>query len=427
MRRKMDCKRSILRQKVFRLLLLWAIMSASAAISFKNVMVLAPMVRVSNLPLRLLSLEYGADLVWSEELIARKIANSVRIENKRLGTIEYFSKDAQHFRVFQTCEAERGKVILQMGVSTPEDALAAAKVVAGDVAGIDINMGCPKHFSVSGGMGAALLKAPDTACAIVKTLKENLDIPVTCKIRLLESHEETVSLMQRLEAAGADAITVHCRYISQRPREPAHWDQLKLLAAAVKVPVLGNGDVYSYEDGQRWIKMSGCAGVMVARGAGENPSCFRKDGPLPVAETLRAHCIKCIEYEEVYQNMKYLYTRMFSQVSVPGSQIFDAFSAAKSRRAIAELLHCDNLFDSLIEKRGRYGPVEMDGWGTGAVDHPEYDGEVLQAAKKRKRGEGVEECAAAEAEPANVHKCDKCGAEYPSRNKLFKHVRAANH
>lgn len=144
---------------------------------------LAPMVRVGGLPFRALCLQYGADKVWSEEIIAQRISRCVRIENKELGTVDFVyqqekSGHKEDVVVFQTDPVlERGKCIFQMGVGSASDALAAALVVHRDVAGIDINMGCPMKFSIQGGMGAALLSRPAIAAEIVKILSDNLDIP----------------------------------------------------------------------------------------------------------------------------------------------------------------------------------------------------------------------------------------------------------
>jgi len=113
----------------------------------------------------------------------------------------------------------RARARAQLGVATPEDAVAAARVVGGDVAGIDVNMGCPKSFSVNNGFGAALLAKPRDAAALVAALKAATALPVTAKIRLLESPEDTISFMRALEAAGVDAIAVPP---PAPPRAPPH-------------------------------------------------------------------------------------------------------------------------------------------------------------------------------------------------------------
>lgn len=96
--------------------------------------------------------------------------------------MDYIDEHDGHI-VFRTCALEKDKVVLQLGTANAERALRIAKMVENDVAGIDINMGCPKEFSIKGGMGAALLNDPDRAKNILKTLVENIKIPVTCKIR----------------------------------------------------------------------------------------------------------------------------------------------------------------------------------------------------------------------------------------------------
>lgn len=232
-------------------------------ISFHGIMVLAPMVRISTLPLRLLALEMGADLVWTEEMVAKKVVPCERVENQRLGTTEFYDRSTPWTRVWQTCAAEKARVVFQIGASTPEDAVAAAKVVEKDVAVFCLNMGCPKEFSVKNGMGAALLKSPQHAASIISALKRNVSQPIVAKIRLKNSTEDTIALMRCLEDAGVSAITVHVRHVNERSSEPARRAELRILVDAVSVPVLGNGDVVDFADAQRWREESGCAGVMV--------------------------------------------------------------------------------------------------------------------------------------------------------------------
>jgi len=82
-----------------------------------------------------------------------------------------------------------------------------------DVSGIDVNCGCPKKFSIQGGMGAALLTNPDKLKAILTNLVENCGLPVTCKIRMLETKEETIKLCKMVETTGIKALAIHCRYV----------------------------------------------------------------------------------------------------------------------------------------------------------------------------------------------------------------------
>uniref|UniRef100_A0A2N9I7Y2 DUS-like FMN-binding domain-containing protein n=1 Tax=Fagus sylvatica TaxID=28930 RepID=A0A2N9I7Y2_FAGSY len=120
-----------------------------------------------------------------------------------------------------------------------------------DVAAVDINMGCPKSFSISGGMGAALLTKPELIHDILTTLKRNLEIPVTCKIRLLKSSQDTVELARRIEKTGVSALAVHGRKVPDRPRDPAKWSEIADVVAALSIPVIANGDVFEYDDFRR--------------------------------------------------------------------------------------------------------------------------------------------------------------------------------
>lgn len=107
-----------------------------------------------------------------------------------------------------------------------------------DVAGIDINMGCPKEFSIKGGMGAALLEDPLKAAAILEKLVNNLNIPVTCKIRVLNSIEETIKLCQLLENTGIAAIAIHGRTKHERPQHKNRNYFLREVAKALQIPVI---------------------------------------------------------------------------------------------------------------------------------------------------------------------------------------------
>jgi tRNA-dihydrouridine synthase 2 len=132
-----------------------------------NKLILAPMVRIGTTPFRLLCLKYGADIVFTEEIIAKKLMNCIKVYNKDLNVNEYISiKDS--CMVLRVHPEEKGKLILQIGASDPNDAVRAALVVKEDIIGVDLNMGCPKHFSTHGNMGSALLNRPDLAKEVFK-------------------------------------------------------------------------------------------------------------------------------------------------------------------------------------------------------------------------------------------------------------------
>ena len=306
---------------------------APAAHSPYRGVVLAPMVRCGTLPLRALALRYGAHAVWGEEIIAMKLAQCNRVENTHLGTIDFVTPDGGTV-VLRVCDdLERGKMICQLGAATAEHALAAAKVVENDVAGIDINMGCPIKFSIQGGMGAALLEKPQVgilrfntqtkarlprllpttrlssfqvAQDIVRTLVSSCRVPVSAKIRLLKTMPETVAFAKGLADAGAACVTLHMRSREERDGSDAHWESVAAIAEAIApTPVLANGDMYNWDIIDGLIKDSGVAGVMVARPALLNTSMFRRAPLLPLEDVLYEYLEECVHWDIIYQNAKY--------------------------------------------------------------------------------------------------------------------------
>jgi tRNA-dihydrouridine synthase 2 len=107
-----------------------------------------------------------------------------------------------------------------------------------DVAGFDVNMGCPKEFSIKGGMGAALLKQPEKIKDILTNLVSNTSIPITCKIRLLPTIEETLSLANVIQNCGVAAVAVHGRTKEERPQHPNNNEAIKKIAENLKIPVI---------------------------------------------------------------------------------------------------------------------------------------------------------------------------------------------
>lgn len=200
---------------------------------------MAPMVRLGTLPLRRLAVQFGADMVYSEEIIDKKIATCTRQDNTATsGTIDFLNPNGKG-PVLRTYKGE--PLVFQVGTASGPAALLGAQVVANDVRAIDVNMGCPKHFSIQGGMGASLLSDPARAADILKTLSNNLPIPVTCKVRLLDDTKKTIELLQILEKCNVSAIAVHARRIPDRPRHAPIRDDFPLIVSSVQVPIIYNG------------------------------------------------------------------------------------------------------------------------------------------------------------------------------------------
>ncbi|KAH8019801.1 hypothetical protein HPB51_022469 [Rhipicephalus microplus] len=171
-----------------------------------------------------------------DELIDYRLLKCQRIENKVLGTVDFVDDD--HQIVFRTCEKEKGRNILQIGTCSPDRAVQVAKLVEKDVAGIDVNMGCPKEFSIKGGMGAALLTQTDKVKAILTALVQSTELPITCKIRVLEKLEDTLALGKLIESTGVKAIGVHGRTKEERPQHANRNAVIKALAEHVNIPII---------------------------------------------------------------------------------------------------------------------------------------------------------------------------------------------
>ncbi|XP_020593301.1 tRNA-dihydrouridine(20) synthase [NAD(P)+]-like [Phalaenopsis equestris] len=281
---------------------------------YQNKHILAPMVRVGTLPLRLLAAEYGADITYGEEIIDHRILKCERRVNDYIGTIDFVDKGTGDV-VFRTCHEERNRIVFQMGTSDAVRALAAAELVSEDVAAIDINMGCPRSFSVSGGMGAALLSKPELVHDILATLRRNLNSTVTCKIRLLNSSHDTVELSRQIEMSGVSALAVHGRRVKDRPRDPAKWNEIADVVSALSIPVIANGDVFDYEHFKRIKIATGATSVMVARGALWNASIFRAEGNFSWEDIKREYLRKCILWDNDVKSTKQTLKEMIMHYS----------------------------------------------------------------------------------------------------------------
>lgn len=371
-------------------------------VDYRGKVVLAPMVRSGELPSRLLALKYGADLVWGPETIDRALIGVSRRVNPRTGIIEFTrfpsnggrdtksNHESTIYRIDPT--REKGKLVFQIGTASAEYAVEAAKTVAGDVAGIDVNSGCPKPFSTSGGMGAALLRTPDKLCSILEALVKEVGNPfqigISVKIRILEKPEETEALVARLVKTGITGLTVHCRTTPMRPRERAIRDQLPMIASVCHnagVACVVNGDVTSRDDGLALMKHYSVDGAMIAESAESNPSCFRSEaegGLLSWREVVHEYLQACLETENRFGNAKYLLN-----ILVPSKN--KEFQHSKSSKSYFDWCHSlkyDDLIpaairvDEVLKLSGKSAFKGQDDTRTKAVENALENNESARAA-----------------------------------------------
>lgn len=259
------------------------------------------------------------------------------------------TKESVMFQIHPEKEAQ--KLIFQLGTSNPDLAVEAAKLVAADVAGIDVNAGCPKPFSVHSGMGAALLKTPDLLVSILEALVDKVgsehEIGISVKIRLLDTPAETEALVRKLVATGITGLTIHCRTTPMRPRERAIREQLRMVADVCHeagVACVMNGDVEDRDHALRLMEEFGTDGAMIATCAEKNSSCFRATadgGVAPFKEVAEQYLRYCMEVENKFGNTKYLLCHI-----IPGKQPeYRLISACKSYTKTCEMLGFEHLLE----------------------------------------------------------------------------------
>ncbi len=144
----------------------------------------------------------------------------------------------------------------------------SAKILAPYASMIDINCGCPVKKVVVSGDGSAMMKTPKLACDILKSIKDNVDLPVSVKFRLgfTSKEENYIEFAKALEEAGADFVTLHARTRSQMYSGQSDWSKIKLLQKELKIPVFANGDIKTLEDAKKCLDMTNAQGVSIGRG-----------------------------------------------------------------------------------------------------------------------------------------------------------------
>eukprot|EP00741_Cyanophora_paradoxa_P010200 tig00020510_g9875.t1 len=217
----------------------------------------APMVRYSKLAFRNLVRRWGCELAYTPMIIAASFLRSQK------------ARDCD----FTTNEADR-PLVAQFATNDPSEFASCAEQLVGYADAIDLNCGCPQRWALQDGIGASLLRRPELIRDMVRAATERSRLPVTVKIRLDPDLRRTVELVQVLEKAGVAWLSVHGRTVHEASSYPVKYDGVKLAVESVSVPVVGNGNVFTLQDGRDFQDRTGVHGVMAARGLLQNPALF---------------------------------------------------------------------------------------------------------------------------------------------------------
>ncbi len=252
---------------------------------------LAPMAGITDLPFRLICRRLGCGMTVSEMVSAKGLLY------KNVKTTEMLRID----------DGERPTAIQLFGSVPVELAEAARMVEASGADMIDFNMGCPVPKIVNNGEGSALMKNPQLAHDILAAMVKAVKIPVTVKFRAGwdDNNRNAVEIARAVEAAGVSAVAVHGRTRQQFYEGKADWSIIADVKQAVKVPVFGNGDIFTVADGLRMLEQTGCDGLMIGRGADGNPWLFTalaaalRGEPQPQPPSLKERLAQAAEHLEM--------------------------------------------------------------------------------------------------------------------------------
>lgn len=302
-------------------------------VKLENNLILAPMAGVTDLPFRLLCKEKGAGMLCMEMVSAKAIL--------------YKNKNTEELMEVHPGE---NPVAIQLFGSDPEImGQIAHQIEDRDFDTIDINMGCPVPKVVKNGEGSALMLNPKLAGEIISSMVRQVKKPVTVKIRkgFDDNHINAVEMAKIAEASGASMVAVHGRTREQYYSGKADWDIIRQVKEAVKIPVIGNGDLHTAEDVERMYEQTGCDGFMIGRGAQGNPWIFSqilKGEANPtrdeIAETILRHGELLMKYKGEFTGMREIrkHAAWYTTGYPNSSRLRDAINHVETYEQLIELI-----------------------------------------------------------------------------------------
>ena len=238
---------------------------------FKNKIILAPMAGVTDYAFRKIAREYGADFCVSEMVSAK----AMEFNDKKTGTLANIKEDDTPIGIqifgHEPEVMANAAYLLSRGLYEHTKSKIKPQV-------IDINMGCPVKKIVTSGDGSALMRDLKLSSEIIKACVKKSAVPVTVKFRAGWDKDtiNCVEFAKMAEEAGASAVAIHGRTRAQMYEPSANWGYIKMVKDDVKIPVIGNGDIYSADDAIRMLNETGVDSIMVGRGALGNPFIFEE-------------------------------------------------------------------------------------------------------------------------------------------------------
>ncbi|HVU06781.1 MAG TPA: tRNA-dihydrouridine synthase [Candidatus Paceibacterota bacterium] len=300
----------------------------------KPFFVLAPMADVTDCAFRRIIAEHGSpDVFWTEFVSADGLASPGR---------KVLLKDLEF------TEAEH-PIVAQLFTSKPDKMREAAKLCQElGFDGIDINMGCPDRSIEKQGAGAAMIKDPKTARAVIRAAKEGApDLPVSVKTRIGYNKNEIATWIPEILAEKPAALTIHCRTRKEMSLVPARWEHVREAAAlrdrlSPETLVIGNGDARDIEDARAKAREFGADGVMLGRAIFGNPWLFTslgRNGGEQTVPTIEEKLKVMVEHTRLFEKLLGG-IKSFAVMKKHYKAYVNGFDGAKEFRM--ELMECEN-------------------------------------------------------------------------------------
>ncbi len=306
----------------------------------KHPFILAPLAGITDAPMRRINRQMGASLTYSEMVSAKGMYYNDKNTEKLL--FQYEDEDNTGYQIF--------------GHEPDMIAYAAEKLNCRKHVLLDINMGCPVPKIVKNGEGSALLKNPELVEKLVRAAVQNTDKPVTAKIRIgfYEGENNAVEVAQAIESGGASAVAVHGRTRAQFYSGKADWNAIAEVKKAIKIPVIGNGDVTDVESAKAIMEETRCDFVMIGRGALGNPwifrdlQCFWEGKEIPKPPTLDERREMMMRQLQDLVRLKGEYVAVREMRKVCGWYVKGLPGSAEFRRTVNSITDIDELKKLII-------------------------------------------------------------------------------